>query len=201
MWKFCGNIAVSTEFRAIDDSKTCVFHTRKLEETTVVYVTLLCLSPARVGSIFLIPCSINSSMTEVPMTTNSTTNHWTTSPGYSTTMPPTTSLPLSKCKKHEEKISYMDSSNCTSVAPLTKSLCYGGCNTSVIFDIIRGTSISNCSCCKPVNTQNVQTQLRCPDGSKKTFSYLTFKKCSCWRCDRSAFTDVPLLKSASSDET
>ena len=162
-----------------------------------VNILLLCLSSDRIGSVFLISCSINSSITVVPTTTHSTTNHWTTSPGYSTAMPPTTSLPLSKCKKYEEKISYMDSSNCTSVAPLTKSLCYGGCNTSVIFDFIRGMSINKCSCCKPVNTQNVQTQLKCPDGSKKTLSYLMFEKCSCRRCDRSPFTDVPLLKSAS----
>ena len=166
-----------------------------------VAIPLLCLYPSRLGNVFLISCSINSSITETPTTTHSKNSFWRPSPGYSTAMPPTTSLPLSKCKKYEEKISFMDSSNCTSVAPLTKSLCYGGCNTSVIFDFIRGTSISNCSCCKPVDTQKIHTQLRCPDGSKKSLSYLTFKKCSCRRCDRSAFTYVPLLKSASPGDT
>ena len=103
---------------------------------------------------------------------------------------------ISKCKKYEEKISYVDSSNCTSVAPVTKSLCYGGCNSSVIFDFMRGMRINKCFCCQPVNTRNVQTQLKCPDGSKKTLSYTAFEKCSCSRCEGSAFTDVPFLKSA-----
>lgn len=128
------------------------------------------------------------STTEIPTTTYSTT----------TAIPPTTSLPPRfECEKYEEKMSYKDSSNCTSVTPVTKSLCYGECRSSVIYDAMRGMSINNCFCCRPVHTKKVQTQLKCPDGSKKTFSYLTFAKCSCRRCDRSSFTDVPFLKSAS----
>ena len=76
-----------------------------------VTIPLLCPSPARLGSDFLISCSINSSVTEEPPTTYSTI-------GYTRAMPR-----LNKCGKYEEKISYVDSSNCTSDTPVTKSLC------------------------------------------------------------------------------
>ena len=162
-------------------------HTRKLGKIIVLcsvkqlfpyYAYLLVVSV-----VFLISYSFNSSITKASTTTSTATT--------STPPPPAT------CKKYEKEFDYVDSSRCISVAPVTKSYCFGGCNSSVTLDFDRGMIINKCICCRPDRMKKVQTQLRCLDGSKKTFSYLTIEKCLCRQCDSSAFTDVPFLKSAS----
>ena len=104
----------------------------------------------------------------------------------------TTPTPIRKCIKKDIREHYIDDVDCKSKVKITKSSCHGDCQSTVISDFIRGLTIRNCSCCKPVGVYNSTIKLNCPNGNSKVFIYKRFKECFCRPCDRSPFNDVPL---------